>query len=422
MPAPQLRGRSRTDVDPVVTLLAVRRRLLAPGLHNCAARTRRRARRGQRVLHRRAGESGAAVDLAAVELRPLLAQTSGVTLPIVDEDERGDGPALLLGASATARAHGLVDSATALGSDGVLLCTIGGDLVVLGGGDRGQLYAVYELAERFPDRKLHTLAYQHTLSTPRVTVPRDNVILRLCQHACYFHGIDCMPLGAGYRQALDDWGKVAPHIYVWHYGVNFWHYLAPNPNLAALAADLAQYAARGIEGVMVQCDIQSPGGELAELRSYLCAQLLWDPRRNPLQIRRDFCAGYYGPAADCVLEFLALMDAWAASAPQHIPMNGWHPPDVTPPEFVAAGLEVLDRASARAADDVQRNRVEKLMLPLRYVRLSWPERYGLGREAGAAVLPRVRRVLERNAITTISEGPPNAAAFLARMAEVYGAP
>ena len=559
-------------------------------------------------------DHGAGVDHAATELQRYLASISGARLPIVVDGDARTGPALLLGACEAARATGLVETVRDLGEDGVLLKTVGRDLVILGGGERGQLFAVYELlerwlgcrflardcvitpardelvlpvidhryappfryreilcydssdwdyaarlrlngddinqclgrpnaegvripgvlicpfahsaeamlpaginfpahpeyyglvggqrhgaaiggqlcytnpevlrlctdwvlrwleqhpevscvdvsqndaypgqsgacecdacravveeegaqhgpilrfvdaiadavAKRFPDKLLGTLAYQHTVSTPKITRPRDNVVIRLCQHACYFHGIDCAPLGAIYRKALDDWRAVAPRIWVWHYGVNFWHYLAPNPNLAALASDLKQYAKLGIDGVMVQCDIQSPGGELAELRSYLCAQLMWDPTRDPMQIRRDFCAGYYGNAADDVLAFLDQMDRWGASTPHHIPMNGWHPPDVTQPEIVAAAVETLGRAFDAAGDDLHRNRVEKLLLPFWYLQLSWPERYGITRESGARLVPRVKRVIEANGITTISEGPPNAAAFLAGVSARFG--
>lgn len=273
---------------------------------------------------------------------------------------------------------------------------------------------------RFPGRTIETIAYQHTLATPKVTRPRDDVIVRLCQHACYFHGIDCPALGAEFRQALLDWRASAKNVFVWHYGVNFWNYLAPNPNLAALAGDLKRYARDGINGVMVQCDLQSPGGELAELRQYLCAQLLWDPTRDPLEIRREFCAGYYGSAAGDVLEFLAAMDRWGSSMPQHVPMNGWDPAALTPPEFVAAGLATLGRALDAAGGEPQRNRVAKLLLPLWYLQLQWPDRFGLDPKDGAAVLARFRAVVERNSITTISEGPPNAAAFLDQMQARYG--
>ncbi|MBI5852812.1 MAG: DUF4838 domain-containing protein [Planctomycetes bacterium] len=554
------------------------------------------------------------MEFAAAELRALLAEMSGVELPIATEDLAPDGPAILLGPSARARASGAMDRARELGEDGVLVRSVGEDLLLLGGGERGSVYVVYEflerflgcrflasdcvvvpkrerialppldhanappfvyrevlsflsgdgvlvarqrlnggntnqclgrphgtgekvggfvigpfcpsaetmvpagiwlpehpewfglvggkrhgasiggqlcyanpellahctkwvldwcaahpeipcidvsqndaypgssgaceceacmaivreegsqhgpilrfanaiataVAERFPGKTIETIAYQHTLATPKVTKPRDDVIVRLCQHACYFHGIDCPSLGAEFREALAQWRRSAKNVFVWHYGVNFWSYLAPNPNLGALAADLKRYARDGINGVMVQCDLQSPGGELAELRQYLCAQLLWDPSRDPLAIRQDFCAGYYGPAADDVLEFLAAMDRWAVAMPQHIPMNGWDPAAVTPPDFVTAGLDTLGRALEKASDPGHRNRVEKLMLPLWYLRLQWPDRYGLSKSDGAALLARFRRVVEANAITTISEGPPNAAGFLAQMQAQFG--
>ena len=177
------------------------------------------------------------------------------------------------------------------------------------------------VAERHPGKFVDTLAYAYTVSTPKVTRPRDNVIIRLCHHACYFHGIECEGLGAEFRAAVDDWRRVAKNVFVWHYGTNFWAYLAPNPNLAALARDVNYYHAHGVNGLMLQADIQSPGGELAELRQYLAAQLMWDPARDPMSIRREFCEGYYGPAAAEALEFLATMDAWAQAIDKHIPMN-----------------------------------------------------------------------------------------------------
>lgn len=556
---------------------------------------------------------GPALDASARELQSFLAAISGAEIPIVEESAPAAGPAIYLGAGAKAAASGLLEEARALGEDGVRLRSVGPDLFLLGGGARGERYAVYELlerflgcrflardcnviprrellalppidhrhappfayrevlcfeaadpdfaarlrlnggnvaqclglagggalpsvvispfvhsaeamlpsarffpanpeyfglvggarhgapiggqlcytnpevlrlctewvlqwlaahpevacvdvsqndaypgasgacecepcaavvreegsqhgpilrfvnaiaaavAERFPGKTIETLAYQHTLAAPKVTRPRDDVVIRLCQHACYFHGVDCAAIGAEFRAAIEDWRRVAKKVWVWHYGVDFWCYFAPNPNLGALAADLRRYARDGVDGVMVQGDLQSPGGELAELRTYLCAQLLWDPARDPLAIRREFCAGYFGPAQEEVLEFLALLDRWAEATPHHIPMNGWDPAEVTPPEVVAAGLEVLGRALAKAEDPAQRRRVEKLLLPLWYLQITAPERFGLARSDGAALLARVRRVIEENGITTISEGPPNAAAFLEQMQAAVGA-
>ena len=278
------------------------------------------------------------------------------------------------------------------------------------------------VAEKYPGKYIDTLAYSYAIAAPKFTKPRDNVIIRLCHFACYFHGIEGEELGAEYRKAIEDWRRVAKNVFVWHYGTNFWNYLAPNPNLTALAKDIKYYVSHGINGLMVQGDIQSSGGELAEFRQYLVSQLMWDPTLDPITVRTDFCRGYYGPAADDALEFLGLMDSSARAMTKHIPMNGWKPPDVTTAEFVSNGLSILNRALAKAPDDVIRNRVEKLLLPLWFVQLSWPDLYGLSKEDGRTVLARFRNVAKANSITTISEGPPDLDNFVARMEAMYRKP
>lgn len=268
------------------------------------------------------------------------------------------------------------------------------------------------VAKQYPDKFVDTLAYSYSVATPKITKPLDNVIIRLCHFACYFHGIEGEELGGEYRSAVDDWVKVAKNVWVWHYGVNFWSYLAPNPNLAALAKDIRYYRRKGVNGLMLQGDIQSPGGELAEVRMYLAAQLMWDPSQDPMVLRHEFCRGYYQAAFPDVLAFLALMDQWGASSPHHIPMNGWNPPDVTPPDVVAEGLKILRRAYGSTDDAIIRNRIEKLLLPFWAMQLSWPEKYGLTKEQGKALLPRVRAMMTRNAMTTVSEGGPSPDAWL----------
>jgi Domain of unknown function (DUF4838)/Glycosyl hydrolase family 67 N-terminus len=277
-----------------------------------------------------------------------------------------------------------------------------------------------EVARKYPGKFVDTLAYDYTIRRPKLTTPLDNVIIRLCHYACYFHGIADEPLSENYRAAIDEWRPVARNLFIWHYGTNFWHYLAPNPNLASLASDISYYAAHGVNGVMVQGNLQSTGGELCDLRHYLIAQLLWDPSQDPMVLRTEFCQGYYGPAASEVLEFLALMDRLAETTKLHIPTNGWNPPDIATRDFVASALAVLDRALVKCGDPVHSNRIDRLMLPLWYVQLGWPDQYGVSNEEGRALLARFANVLRANGITTISEGPPNAEDFIARMESVFG--
>lgn len=259
--------------------------------------------------------------------------------------------------------------------------------------------------EKYPDKFVDTLAYQYTIIPPKITKPRDNVIIRLCHWGCYFHGIEGEDLSKDYRAAIDGWREAgASHIWVWHYSVNFWNYLAPNPNLEAMVKDIRYYAKHGVDGLMVQGDLQSPGGELCEFRGYLSAQLMWDPNQDPMQIRKDFCEGYYGPAAGEAMEFLAFMDKWGRETTQHIPMNGWHTKEFTKPEIVKSAMAILDRAYDKAGDPVYRFHVEKLMIPFWFIQLNWPDDYGVSQDQCAATWARFRRVIEQEKITDSAEG------------------
>lgn len=271
---------------------------------------------------------------------------------------------------------------------------------------------------KYPDKYVETLAYQYSIAAPKMTKPRDNVVIRLCHHACYFHGMGDEELSKPYRAAIDDWRKIAKSIWVWHYGVNFWDYLAPNPNLNGLVDDIRYYAAHGVNGVMLQGNLQGSGSELSDFRQYLTAQLLWDPTQDPMKIRSDFCEGYYGPAAGDVMAFLALMDTFGKEIKVHIPMNGWHPQEITPPEFVAKGLAILNGAYGKTEDPAVRNRLEKLLVPLWHMQLSFADKYGLPRADAPALLARFKKALEINKITAWSEGGASAA-MLAQYDKLY---
>lgn len=276
-----------------------------------------------------------------------------------------------------------------------------------------------EVKKRHPDKWIETLAYAYSTKPPAKERPRDNVIIRLCHAGCYNHGFEQCGLGANLTDYLKGWRKLTRRIFVWHYAANFAHYVSPVFNLDGLAKDLKAYAKHGVNGVMVQANYQGPGGELAELRQYLASQLLWDPTRDPMEIRREFCDGYYGPASAAVLAFLALMDAEAARPDAHA-FGAWDPSTSVRPEFVKEGLATLRSARERCSNDAERGRVDKLMLPLWYMQLQWPEKYGLKTEDSPKLVAEFRRVVERFGMTHVCEGgAPNMAGWLEGVEKRY---
>jgi hypothetical protein len=262
-----------------------------------------------------------------------------------------------------------------------------------------------EVAKEHPDKWIETLAYAYATAPPAVTKPRTNVIIRLCHAGCFFHGFEQCGLGSQHAAWLDQWQKLTRRIFIWHYGTAFNHYLAPNPNLNGLAKDIKYYAAHGVNGLMVQCNYQGPGGELAELRQYLSAQLMWDPAQDPMAIREDFCRHYYEGAAPQVLEFLQQMDRLGAG-PAHA-FAVWDPQSIVSPGCAREALQTLEQAWA-AGNATVHNRVGKLMLPFWYTMLLNPAKYGLSDQEAAAVWQQARQTLTDNKITFIREsGLPN---------------
>lgn len=98
---------------------------------------------------------------AANEFQSLLKQMTGASLPIISESGTGKGPAVYIGVSKRVKNLGLPQQAAKLGPDGILLKTVGSDLVLLGQNGRGQIYAVYELFERYLGVKF--LAWDSTI-------------------------------------------------------------------------------------------------------------------------------------------------------------------------------------------------------------------------------------------------------------------
>ena len=86
-------------------------------------------------------------------------------------------------------------------------------------------------------------------------------------------------------------------LLVWDYGVNFGHWLAPWPNWSSMAPNLRLYADAGVDGVFIEGNYRAKGGELAPLKSYLYAQLLWQPHADAAALTREFVGGFYGAAA-----------------------------------------------------------------------------------------------------------------------------
>ena len=154
-----------------------------------------------------------------------------------------------------------------------------------------------DIEPEFPGLAVDTLAYQYTRKPPRLVRPRPNVIVRLCSIECSFGRPLDDPRNKAFFDDLDGWSKIAGRLYIWDYTTDFSHYVQPHPNYGVLAPNIRLFVDRNVKGVFEQGAYQSWGSEMAELRAWVLAKLLWNPGLDEDGLREEFLAGYYGPAA-----------------------------------------------------------------------------------------------------------------------------
>lgn len=171
-----------------------------------------------------------------------------------------------------------------------------------------------DIEKEFPNVALSTLAYQYTRKPPKITKPRPNVIVQLCSIECSF----CKPLADERNKAFRDdiigWSKISERLYIWDYTTNFRHYFLPHPNLRVLGPNVKFFADHSVTGIFEQGAYTTYGADMAELRAWVLAKLLWDPSRDGEALVNEFVEGYYGPAAPHIKAYLKVThDAVEAS-------------------------------------------------------------------------------------------------------------
>jgi len=264
-----------------------------------------------------------------------------------------------------------------------------------------------------PGREIwvETLAYQYTekAPTPGAIAPAAHVLVCLAPiYACDGHPLATDPQNQKSDAALLTWNRVAPgHLQIWHYVVNFAHYLQPYPDWDELGADMAYYRTNGVSGMFCEGDYQG-NCELQAMRTWVMAHLYWNPHQDVWALVQDFCQGYYGPAGADLYAYLRLFHDQLQSPGVHLHL--YDPP--TSPLFSPALLQtantLFDHAESVADSPEIKRRVQEARLGIRYVKLArlvpGPNATAADRAAFRAQLDPFIADLGRFKIASLSEG------------------
>jgi hypothetical protein len=269
------------------------------------------------------------------------------------------------------------------------------------------LHFVNQIAEgiesEYPDVAIDTLAYQYTRKPPKYVRPRPNVIVRLCSiECCFSHPLETCEMNASFKADIEGWSKVSNRLYIWDYVTNFSHYIQPFPNFDVLKPNIQFFVNHGVKGIFEEGNYSGGGGgELAELRAYVMAKVLWNPDYDAQKAMNEFLVGYYGKAFTPIREYIDMLHNKVREDNIHMTIRARPDSEFLAPEIIRRANELFDEAERLADDDDVLHRVHVARLPIQYVQISTLSEDAPKRQK---LIDRFFEVVDKAGITNISEG------------------
>jgi len=171
-----------------------------------------------------------------------------------------------------------------------------------------------KLAVKYPNIKINTLAYNKSQTPPKNIKPGPNTVVFYAPIRQRMNRISMLlPIGdiGKIKEELAGWHKLSSRIYLWDYADTLRGAPIPFPNFDAQDRGWDFLIKNGVTGIFMQACFAGHGS-LGELKSWLYAKKLWNPKWSQNELIEEFIASYYGPAAVEMAEYVALQRrAWA---------------------------------------------------------------------------------------------------------------
>ncbi|MFC1607980.1 DUF4838 domain-containing protein [Candidatus Latescibacterota bacterium] len=223
-----------------------------------------------------------------------------------------------------------------------------------------------------PQNFVSTLAYAITEKAPKITRPRQNVIIRLCPfYICVGHTFTECSKGASVRfyQTLKDWSAVSDNIFIWHYATNFDAYLLPFPNFREFTHDIGVYSDNAVSGLFLQ-GAGKAGSCNSDLRAWVAAQLMWDQDLDPDELVNEWMQAVYGNAYEPMRAIFDHIHTHVDDPDNHLGIHdrvtheSWPPEELTHLDSLYTAAEVLASGDEDALYYVRKNRMSIRYLDL----------------------------------------------------------
>ena len=228
------------------------------------------------------------------------------------------------------------------------------------------------IARDHPNVLIDTLAYQWSEGPPKRTRPRANVRVRFVPTtACVAHPLNGCDRNRGSLANLKGWSQLTDRLQTWHRAANTANWLQPLPNLDAIAADMRLFRDSRVVGILYQGgEGQDGGSDMAALKAYVIAKLMWNPNRPATPIIQEFLDGVYGKAAPFVRRWIDLTCRDVRQDGVHAFLTDGSGAAYLGADLVEEGTRLFDDAAkAVSGDRVAREEVERARIGLDYVRV-----------------------------------------------------
>ena len=227
---------------------------------------------------------------------------------------------------------------------------------------------VNEVAKKFPDKIITTLAYQYTRKPPQITKPLDNVMITLCSiELNRSKPIETDPESSAFVKELSDWGKISNKIMLWDYVTQFSSSFGPFPLYNTLQPNIQFFTRNNVIAQFQQANTKH-SENFSELKSYIISKLLWNPNENFNNLINDFLKSYYGKAAPYIRQYFDMLHNELEKANTKLDIYGnpvWLSQNILSENNMLKYNEIFDNAEKIVADAPEiLGRVEVARLPL----------------------------------------------------------
>ena len=227
-----------------------------------------------------------------------------------------------------------------------------------------------EVKRRYPDIYIGTFAYKYTRQAPKSGIkPADNVVIRLCDiECCMAHPLETCQTNRSFLSDMNDWRKIAKNIYIWDYTTGFQNYLLPFPNFNVLSANFRYFSHSNVIGILEEGAHDAPWNEFSELKQWLIAKLMWNPKQDVDSLASLFINDYYGEAAPYIKRYYDLC-LQQISKDKHFTIKINSNADLYSDAFIHHGAELIQRAlTAVANNPTELKRTQRIAAQLYYLK------------------------------------------------------